>query len=521
MLPPVTDKPEGEPKARTRAPDRSKSVPTPRRTADRHNVSGLDRYFRITERGSTLEREVRGGFVTFFTMAYIVVLNPIILGFSPDKNGHFLGGGTGDGSNLPAIAAGTALVAGLMSILMGAVANYPLALATGLGLNAFVAVSIAHQMSWSDAMGLIVIEGVVILALVLTGFRTAVFHAVPAQLKIAISVGIGLFIAFIGFVDAGFVRRIPDAANTTVPVQVGPDGFLAGWPVLVFAVGLVLVVSLWVRRVRGAILISIIATTVLAIIVEAIGNIGAMFPAGGGYNPKGWGLNVPKWPTSVFDTPHFSTVGHFNVLGSFQEVGVVSAVLLVFTLMLADFFDTMGTMTAIGAEAGLLDRDGTPPNTRQILVVDSLAAVAGGAAGVSSNTSYIESASGVGEGARTGLASIVTGLLFLVSIVFAPLVQVIPSEAAVPALVLVGFLMMQQVKGISWDDVEIAIPAFLTIILMPFTYSISVGIGAGFLAYVLIKIVRNKSDQVHPLLWIVAALFVLYFAIHPITAVFT
>jgi adenine/guanine/hypoxanthine permease len=528
MLPRVTEQPAGARPTKTRSPDRTKSTPTPRRNDPRRQGGPLDRYFKIHERGSTVERELRGGLVTFFTMAYIVVLNPIILGFAPDKNGHFLGGGTGDGSNLPAIAAGTALVAGVMSILMGAVANYPLALATGLGLNAFVAVSIARQMSWSAAMGLIVIEGVVILVLVLTGFRTAVFHAVPSQLKVAISVGIGLFIAFIGFVDAGFVRRIPDAAQTTVPVGVGPNGFLSGWPVLVFLsgwpvlvflVGLALVVTLWVRRVRGAILISIVVTTILAMIVEAIGNIGPMFPPGG-YNAKGWGLNVPSWPSSVFDSPHFSTIGHVT-LGAFSEVGVVSAVLLVFTLMLADFFDTMGTMTAIGAEAGLLDTDGTPPNTTQILVVDSLAAVAGGAAGVSSNTSYIESASGVGEGARTGLASVVTGLLFLVSIVFAPLVKVIPSEAAVPALVLVGFLMMQQVKGITWDDVEIAIPAFLTIILMPFTYSITVGIGAGFCAYVLIKVVRHKAAEVHPLLWVVAALFVVYFAINPITALFT
>lgn len=517
MLPPVTDQPEGEHPTRTRSADRTKSGPTPRQGVGHHHVSGLDRYFKISERGSSVEREIRGGVVTFFTMAYIVVLNPLILGFSPDKGGHFLGGGSGDGSNLPAIAAGTALVAGLMSILMGAVANFPLALATGLGLNAFVAVSIARQMSWADAMGLIVIEGVVILALVLTGFRTAVFHAVPAQLKTAISVGIGLFIAFIGFVDAGFVRRVPDAAHNTVPVQLGTGFFLQGWPVLVFMIGLGLVITLWVRRVRGAILLAIVATTILAIIVESIGHFGSSTD-----NPTGgWGLNVPSWPSSAFDTPHFSTVGHFSLFGAFGAVGVVSAVLLVFTLMLADFFDTMGTMTAIGAEAGLLDHDGIPPNTRQILVVDSLAAVAGGAAGVSSNTAYIESASGVGEGARTGLASIVTGLLFLVSMVFAPLVKVIPSEAAVPALVLVGFLMMQQVKGIAWDDSEIAIPAFLTIILMPFTYSITVGIGAGFLAYVLIKLVRGKAAQVHVLLWIVAALFVLYFAIHPITSLFT
>src|SRR4051794_39544305 len=217
-------------------------------------ASGLDRYFKITTRGSTLGREIRGGVVTFFTMAYIVVLNPLILGFAADADGKYLGGGSGDGSNLPAIAAGTALVAGGMTILLGAVANYPLALAPGLGLNAFVAFAIASQMTWADAMGLVVIEGVVILVLVLTGFRGAVFHAVPSQLKVAISVGIGLFIALIGFVDAGFVGRIGDAENTTVPVQLGRTGTLLGWPVVVFAIGLLLVIALWVRKVKGAIL---------------------------------------------------------------------------------------------------------------------------------------------------------------------------------------------------------------------------------------------------------------------------
>jgi AGZA family xanthine/uracil permease-like MFS transporter len=477
----------------------------------------VDKYFKISERGSTVGREIRGGIVTFFTMAYIIVLNPLILGFVADKHGHFLGGGPGDGSNLAAIAAGTALVAGVMTILMGLVANYPLALATGLGLNAFVAVSIATQMTWADAMGLIVIEGLVILVLVLTGFRTAVFHAVPAQLKVAISVGIGLFIALIGLVDAGFVRRNPDSHQTTVPVQLGPDGVLQGWPVLVFVLGLALMITLWVRKVKGAILISILAATVLAVVVEKIGKFGA----GSAKNPTGWSLSVPSIPDKIVGMPHFDTLGHFNLLGSFQSIGVVSTVLLVFSLMLADFFDTMGTMTAIGAEAGLLDEDGVPPNTQQILIVDSLAAVAGGAAGVSSNTSYIESASGVGEGARTGLASVVTGLLFLFSMLFAPLVEAIPSEAAVPALVLVGFLMMQQVKGIDWDDLEIAIPAFLTIVLMPFTYSISVGIGAGFVAYALIKLIRGKAAQVHPLLWVVAILFIVYFAIDPLTRLLT
>ncbi len=472
---------------------------------------GLDGFFKITERGSTVPREIRGGVVTFFTMAYIVVLNPLILGFIPDAEGNYLGGGPGDGSNLAAIAAGTALVAGVLTILMGVVANYPLALATGLGLNAFVAVGIASQMTWADAMGLVVIEGVLILVLVLTGFRVAVFHAVPVQLKVAISVGIGLFIALIGFVDAGFVHRIPDVAQTTVPVQLGPDGQLEGWPVLVFSLGLALLITLWVRKVRGAILISIVATTILAIIVEAIGD------------PKAWALTVPDVPGfgDLAEKPDFGTLGEFSLLGSFEEAGVVAALLFVFTLMLADFFDTMGTMTAIGAEADLLDEDGIPPNTQRILVVDSIAAAAGGAAGVSSNTSYIESASGVGEGARTGLASVVTGVLFLVTILLAPLVEVIPSEAAVPALVLVGFLMMQQVKNISWDDAEIAIPAFLTIVLMPFTYSITVGIGAGFIAYVLIKVVKGKAAEVHPLLWLVAGLFVAYFAIDPITDLLT
>src|SRR3954454_15005717 len=451
-------------------------------------------------------------------MAYIIVLNPLILGFAKDADGKYLGGGSSP--DLPLIAAATALVAGVMTILMGVVANYPLALATGLGLNAFVAFSIASGMSWQDAMGLVVLEGIVILVLVLTGFRSAVFHAVPAQLKVAISVGIGLFVALVGLVDAGFVRRIPDAAGTTVPVQLGATGFHDGWPVLVFAVGLVLMVVLYVRHVRGAILASIVITTVLAVIIEAVAHVRPSFD-GKHSTPNGWSLNVPSFPDKIVGVPDFSLLGRFSLFGAFERVGVVSAVLFIFTLMLADFFDTMGTMTAIGAEGHLLNAEGVPPNSQRILVVDSIAAAAGGAASVSSNTSYIESASGVGEGARTGLASVVTGLLFLVSIVFAPLVKVIPSEAAVPALVLVGFLMMQQVRGITWDDVEIAIPAFLTIILMPFTYSITVGIGAGFCAYVLIKAVRHKADEGHPLLWVVAALFVVYFAINPITALFT
>jgi adenine/guanine/hypoxanthine permease len=482
-------------------------------------TGALERWFKIRRRGSTPAREIRGGVVTFFTMAYIVVLNPLIIGFAQDADGNYLGGGPEP--DIAAVAAGTALAAGVLTILMGLVANYPLALATGLGLNAFVAFSIASGMTWADAMGLVVLEGLVVLVLVLTGFRKAVFYAVPTQLKTAISVGIGLFITLIGFFDAGFMTR--PASATAPPVELGIGGVLLGWPVAVFVIGLLLMAALFVRRVKGAILIGILATTVLAIAVEAVVHVGSqVYNAQQNVieNPEGWGLNAPVAPQQWVGLPDLSLLGQFSLLGSFSRVGVIAAVLFVFTLMLADFFDTMGTMTAIGAEAGLLDEDGNPPNAQRILVVDSLAAAGGGAAAVSSNTSYIESAAGVGEGARTGLASVVTGVLFLLSMFFAPLVEVVPYEAATPALVIVGFLMMSQVRNIDWDDVEIALPAFLTIVLMPFTYSITAGIGAGFVVYVLVKTVRGRFRDVHPLMWMVAALFVAYFAIEPLRSLF-
>jgi adenine/guanine/hypoxanthine permease len=492
----------------------STSVDTDGRGAAPDGSSGLDRFFRITERGSTVAREFRGGLVTFFTMAYIIVLNPLIIGLAPDEDGQFLGGG--DAPDLAMVAAATALVAGVLTIAMGLVANFPLALATGLGLNAFVAYSIASKMTWADAMGLVVLEGLIILVLVLTGFRKAVFHAIPTALKTAISVGIGLFIAFIGLVDAGIVRRNPDSANTPVPVGFGVGGELQGWPTLVFVLGLLAMIIMVVKRVKGAILLGIVGATILAIIVEAIAELGPSVTADGEVHPHAWGLNVPEIPDKVADTPDFGLLGEFSLLGSWDRVGVIATVLFIFTLMLADFFDTMGTMTAIGAEAGLLDEDGTPVNAQRILIVDSVAAAAGGAAGVSSNTSYIESAAGVGEGARTGLASVVTGVLFLLATFLAPLVSIIPYEAATPALVVVGFLMMMQVRTIDWDDIEIALPAFLTIILMPFAFSITVGIGAGFVSYVVIKAVRGKAAAIHPLMWVVSLLFVLYFAINPI-----
>ena len=474
----------------------------------------LDSYFKISERGSTVGREVRGGVVTFFTMAYIVALNPLIIGLSKDGDGKYLGGG--DAPNLAAVAAMTALVAGILTILMGVVGNYPMALATGLGLNTFVAVGIASQMSWADAMGLVVIEGIIITVLVLTGFRTAVFKAVPAQLKIAVSVGIGLFIALIGLVDAGFVRK---TGSGPVPVTLGDNGTLVGWPIVVFACGLALMIILMVKKVKGALLIGIASATVFAIVIESSLKIGPGFNgATGAVNPKGWGLNVPAVPSTVVATPDFSLFGNFNLLGSFDRIPLIAAILFIFTLLLSDFFDTVGTVTAIGHEAGLVDKDGNIPNNDRILLVDSLAAVAGGAGSISSNTSYIESAAGVGEGARTGLASVVTGVMFLLTTFFAPLVAVIPYEAATPALIIVGFLMMTQIKHIDWADYGIAIPAFLTIILMPFTYNISVGIGAGFITHVGIRLVQGRRKEVHPLLQLVALLFLVYFLMSPINA---
>ena len=471
----------------------------------------LDSFFKISERGSTVGREVRGGLVTFFTMAYIVALNPLILGFAKDADGKFIGGF--DAPNLPLIAAATALVAGVLTILMGLVGNFPLALATGLGLNSFVAYGIASKMTWQDAMGLVVLEGLIITVLVLTGFRQAVFKAVPQQIKYSISVGIGLFITLIGLVDSGFVRR---TSSGPVPVQLGDGGNLVGWPIVVFVVGLLLIIALMVKKTKGALLIGIVGATVLAIIVEKAFKIGPNFIAPDKVNPKGWGLNVPAIPSKLVATPDFSLLGHFNLLGSFSRISAISAVLLIFTLLLSDFFDTVGTVTAIGHEGGLIQADGTVPNNDRVLLVDSLAAVAGGAASISSNTSYIESASGVGEGARTGLASVVTGICFLLTTFLSPLVAVIPYEAATPALVIVGFLMMTQIKDIDWQDLGIAIPAFLTIILMPFTYSISVGIGAGFVSHVVIRAVQGRIKEVHGLLLLVSALFMVYFLSSPI-----
>ncbi|MDA8369282.1 MAG: NCS2 family permease [Nocardiopsaceae bacterium] len=480
-------------------------------TAQAPGLKGrLDGYFHVSARGSDFLREIRGGLATFFAMAYIIVLNPLIIGTAPDVNGDELG--------IARVAATTALVGGVISILMGVVSRYPFSIAAGMGLNVLVAYSLAPKMTWADAMGLVVLEGLVLLVLVLTGFRTAVFRAIPPNLKTAIGVGVGMFLALVGFVNAGFIRRVPDAADSTVPVQLG-DGVLTGWPILVFVIGLVVTIALIVRRVKGAMLIGIVVATVVAIIVESTAAVGPMAGDDGEFNPAGWSLSVPAVPTSVADIvalPDFSLIGQFNLFGSFANASVIAVILLLFTLMLADFFDTMGTMVGVGGQAGLLDEKGNVPGAREVLAVDALGTMAGGAASASVNTVFAESAAGVGEGARTGIAPIVTGVLFLLATLFSPLVSLVPFEAATPVLIIVGFMMMTQVTKINFQDYAIGIPAFLTIVVMPFSYSITNGIGAGFISYTVVRIAQGRLKDIHPLMAIVAAAFLVYFAIGPI-----
>ncbi|HWG27929.1 NCS2 family permease [Actinospica sp.] len=461
-------------------------------------ASALDSVFGLHERGSSVLREVRGGVATFFALAYIVVLNPLILGSGKDLYGHTLG--------TAQLTVATAVVAGVMTILMGLGGNLPLAVAAGLGLNGVVAYTIAPTMSWPDAMGLVVLEGIGICLLVVTGLRKMIMDAIPMPLKRAIGVGIGLFIALIGLVDAGFVTRVPDAAQTAVPVQLGANGELDGWPVLIFCLGLLGTFLLLVRRVPGAILISIVGCTVVAVIVNRAAHL----------TRADWGLIQPKVPHHLFASPDFHLLGRFSLFGGFVHAGVVTAVVFIFTLILSDFFDAMGTIVGVTGEAGLLTAEGEVPGINRVLFIDGLAAAAGGAGSCSSNTTFVESAAGVGEGARTGLASVVTGGLLLLTAFVTPLTGIVPQQAAAPALVVVGFLMITQIQQIPWDDWSIAIPGYLAIALMPFTYSITDGIGAAVIAFVAIRLVLGRLREVHWLMVLVALLFVAYFALSPI-----
>ncbi|MCX4788416.1 NCS2 family permease [Streptomyces sp. NBC_01221] len=458
-----------------------------------HN--GLDRFFKISERGSSVAREIRGGFATFFAMAYIIVLNPIILGSAKDMYGHQLDSGQ--------LVTATVLTAAFSTLLMGVIGNVPIALAAGLGVNTVVALQLAPRMSWPDAMGMVVLAGIVVMLLVATGLRERVMHAVPKSLRKGIAIGIGLFILLIGLVDSGFVSRIPDAAHTTVPLQLGSTGHLTGWPVLVFVIGALLTLALIVRKVPGAILISIVAMTVLALIIDAIADLPG----------EAWGLTVPKWPGNPVATPDFGLIGHASLFGGFSKVGVLTGILFVFTVLLSCFFDAMGTILGVGDEAKLTDADGNFPGINKVLFVDGIAVAAGGASSASAGTCFVESTAGVGEGARTGFASIVTGLLFTVALFLTPLATMVPSQAATPALLAVGFLIISgSVRDIDWSDYTLAIPAFLAMLMMPFTYSITNGIGIGFIAFSVLRVVAGRWREVPAAMYVVSAVFVFYYA---------
>ncbi|MGV9194883.1 NCS2 family permease [Microbacterium sp. MC2] len=463
-------------------------------------TSKLDRFFEITRRGSTLGAEVRGGVVTFVTMAYIVVLNPIILTGSADVEGTTLSFG--------AVGAATALTAGVMTILFGLVTRLPFAFAAGLGINAFVAFSVVGEVTWAEAMALVMINGAIIVLLAATGLRKMIFDAVPVQLKIAITVAIGFFIAFIGFVNSGFVTST--GANSP-PVGLGQGGSVTTVPTLMFLITLLLTGVLIALRVKGAMLIGLVVGTVLSVIAEAIWSLGSAVD-----NPGGWGLTVPALNGSPVSVPDLSLIGAVDFGFDLGRVSIVTLVMLVFTLVFSNFFDAMGTMTGLAKEAGLADQKGDFPRIKSALVVEGVGALAGGATSSSSATVFVESGAGIGEGARTGLANVVTGVLFLLAMFFTPLTSIVPTEVAGAALVVVGAMMMAQVKSIDLTDFRVLLPVFLTVSVMPLTYSIANGIGAGFISWVVVHALSGKAKTVSPLLWIVAAGFVIYFARGPI-----
>ncbi|MFF4019428.1 NCS2 family permease [Streptomyces sp. NPDC001843] len=467
-------------------------VPVPQQPGKGSGHGALDRFFRISERGSTLPREIRGGFATFFAMAYIIVLNPIILGSAKDMYGHQLDHGQ--------LVTATALTAAFTTLLMGVIGNVPIALAAGLGVNSVVALQLAPRMSWPDAMGMVVLAGFVVMLLVATGLRERVMNAVPYSLRKAISIGIGLFIMLIGLVDSGFVTRIPDVAQTTVPLQLGGDGHLTGWPVLVFVLGTLLTLALIVRKVSGAILISIVSMTVLSLVINAVTHVST------------WGLTTPKWPGNPVAAPDFGLIGQVSLFGGFGKVGALTGILFVFTVLLSCFFDAMGTIMGISDEARLTDAQGQMPGINKVLFVDGIAVAAGGASSSSATTCFVESTAGVGEGARTGFANVVTGTLFALALFLTPVATMVPSQAATPALIAVGFLILAgSVKEIDWTDPTLAMPAFVTMVMMPFTYSITNGIGMGFITFVVLRLAAGRAKEIPVPMYVVSAVFAFYY----------
>ncbi|MEV6260830.1 NCS2 family permease [Streptomyces sp. NPDC051784] len=453
--------------------------------------SWLDRYFHISERGSTVAREVRGGVTTFMAMAYILLLNPLILG-GEDVDGQLLG--------QSGLITATALAAAATTLLMGFVGKVPLALAAGLSVSGVLASQVAPAMTWQQAMGMCVIYGVVICLLVVTGLREMIMNAIPLALKHGITIGIGLFIALIGLVKAGFVHQ-----GKATPLSLGPTGELTGWPVLIFAVTLLLIFMLQARNVPGAILIGIVVGTVIAVVVNAVGDI----------DPKSWSSGPPELSGSAVSSPDFSLFGDVE-FGGWGDVGVMTVGMIVFTLVLAGFFDAMATIIGVGTEANLADDKGRMPGLSKALFIDGAGGAIGGVAGGSGQTVFVESATGVGEGARTGLASVVTGLFFAACLFFTPLTAIVPAEVAAAALVVIGAMMMQNARHVDWADRSVAVPVFLTVVLMPFTYTITTGVAAGVISYTAIKIAQGRAREIGAFMWVLTLIFFVYFALHPI-----
>jgi len=447
----------------------------------------LDRYFRVTERGSTIGTEVRGGVTTFLVMSYILVVNAVILSQA--------------GVPFPAVVAATALMAALFTGAMALWANYPYAGAAGLGINAVVAFQLVQGagLPWQAAMGVIFLEGLAITVLMAVGVRRALLDAVPLTLKLGIGAGIGAFIFAIGVFNGGLATA---TGNPSAPIGLGS---FASAPVIVTLAGLLITGALYARGVKGSLLLGIVGATIVAVIVNAV-NGGATYKDFPG---------VAVMPPSLFSTPDFSTVGQGLNLGVFQALGFAAAILIIFTIMLSDFFDTAGTVYSVGSEGGWLKPDGTIDRADRVFWVDSLGAMFGGIFGTSSNTTYIESGSGVAEGAKTGLASLVTAILFLLAIFLAPIAGIVPAQATAPALMLVGWFMFRPILDLNkLGDIDFAtgFAVLLTVFVMPLTYSITNGIGAGFVAYALLKAIGGKSRDVSRPMWVATAAFVIYFA---------
>lgn len=446
----------------------------------------LEKVFKLKENNTNVRTEVIGGITTFMTMAYILAVNPSILSASGmDKN---------------AILMATALAAFIGTMAMAFLANYPFALAPGLGLNAYFAYTVCGAMgySWQAALLAVFIEGVIFIVLSLTSVREAIFNAIPLTLKKGVSVGIGLFIAFIGLQGANLVVN-NDSTLVTV-IDFTADFYTTGICALLAVIGTILIAVLYIKRIKGSILIGIFATWILGIICELTG-LYKVVPDAGFYSL------IPSW--STFDlTAIGSTFGQcFNV--DFSAIKILDMIVIVFAFLFVDMFDTLGTLIGVANKAKMLDKNGKLPRIKQALLADAVATSAGAVLGTSTTTTFVESSAGVSEGARTGLASVVTGLLFLVAIFLSPIFVAIPGFATAPALIFVGFLMVSAVVEIDFNDMTEAIPAYLCLLAMPLMYSISEGIAVGIISYVVINLICGKAKKITPLMYILAVLFIL------------